>query len=481
MSAPVKKLAALLLSISPIVAAQTQLPPEQVKAIAALGGSLTMQAAVYCAPIVAMYNLRYSVSLAPTARSKPGEIWRFADIATPTVAQQTGYVTPNVNVLYGFGFVDLRREPVVLSVPDSNGRYYMVQMVDMWTNSFAYAGGVATGYRGGKFVLVGPGWQGTLPFGLTRIDAPTPWVELQPRVFVKDAPDRAAAKRVLDQIVVTGLAKYEGRPAPASPLYDYAAPELDPKIASSRMSFRDPMQFWSICSDAMNENPPPQAQIDAMLPQFKALGLELGKQWSAQTLNPLVSQQMRAVASDIGTVLANAAAIGGSRGSWVLPPYNLGNSGADYLTRGVLAVVGLTGNTTREAVYYNGVADEAGQPLSGAKKYTITFVGDMTYLTPIPPGFWSVTMYDSVSGYTVANPIDRYALGSSDNLKRNADGSFTLYVQHDDPGPDRQTNWLPAPAGPFYLILRNYAPVEAVYEGLKSRATFAGPPPIVPQ
>jgi hypothetical protein len=105
-----------------------------------------------------MYNLRYSISFAPTAKSKPGEIWRFAEIATPTVAEQTGYVTPNVNVLYAFGFVDLRREPVILTVPNSHGRYYMVEIVDMWTNAFAYPAGAATGYSGGKFALGGPGW-----------------------------------------------------------------------------------------------------------------------------------------------------------------------------------------------------------------------------------------------------------------------------------------------------------------------------------
>src|SRR5262249_37012279 len=159
------------------------------QAIGTIVKTLSIGAATYCAPIVAMYNLRYSISFAPTAKSKPGEIWRFAEIATPEVVRQTGYVTPNVNVLYGYGFVDLRREPVVLGVPDSHGRYYVVQMVDMWTNSFAYAGGAATGYGGGKFALVAPGWRGSLPAGVTRIEAPTPWIELQPRVFVKDQAD----------------------------------------------------------------------------------------------------------------------------------------------------------------------------------------------------------------------------------------------------------------------------------------------------
>jgi hypothetical protein len=245
------------------------------------------------------------------------------------------------------------------------------------------------------------------------------------------------------------------------------------------MPFKDPMQFWTICSCAMNENPPPQAQIDAVLPQYKPLGLELGKQWTPESVNPLMLQQMRTTASEIGGVLANSAGGGGNKNGWVLPPFNEGDSGADYLSRAVVAVVGLAANTVREAVYYTGGADEAGQPLSGTKKYTLTFTGDMTYLTTIPPGFWSVTMYDAVSGYTIANPIDRYALGSTDSLKKNPDGSLTLYIQHDDPGPDKESNWLPAPEGSFYLILRNYAPVKAVYDGLKSPATFVGPPAII--
>jgi len=464
--------------VSP-VAAQTQVPPGQMKAITTLTKSLSTQAAVYCAPTVAMYNLRYSVSFAATAKSKPGEIWRFAEIATPTVAQQTGYVSPNVNVLYGFGFVDLRREPAILTLPDSHGRYYMVEIVDMWTNSFAYPAGAANGYEGGKFALVGPGWHGTLPSGVRRIDAPTPWIEIQPRVFVKDRAHLAASKTVLDQITVQGLAEYEGRRAPATQSYSYVAPELDPKIASSRMPFKDPLQFWTICSASMNENPPPQAEVEAVLPQYKYLGLELGKQWTPQNVNQLMLQQMKIAASEIGEALADFAAIAGNKRGWMLPPFNMAEFGADYLPRAMIAVDGLTGNTVREAAYYTGVADENGQLLTGTKKYTLTFGGDMTYLMSVAPGFWSVTMYETASGYTVPNPIDRYALGSTDNLKKNADGSFTLYIQHDDPGADKESNWLPAPEGPFYLILRNYAPVKAVYEGLKSPATFAGPPAIV--
>lgn len=480
-----KKVAWLMATIacaaSLALPASAQAPPETIQAVTAIVKSMSIEAATYCAPVVAMYNLRYSIAFAPTAKAKAGGIWRFAEIASPAVVRQTQYVTPNVNVLYGYGFIDLRREPVILSVPDSHGRYYMVQMVDMWTNSFAYAGGTATGYGGGKFALVGPGWQGTLPADVTRIDAPTPWVELQPRVFVKNQSDLAAAKSVLDQITVTGLAEYEGRPAPSTPVYAYAAPDLDPSIASSKMPFKDPLQFWTICSAAMNESPPPQAQIDAVLPQYRLLGLILGKQWTPQNVAPFVLQQMKDTASQIAGLLVNAAVVGGTKNGWLIPQYDVGNAGADYLTRAIVAVAGLTANTTIEAVYYSGVTDNAGHLLTGAAKYSITFAGDMSYLTPIPPGFWSLTMYDAASGYTVENPIDRYALSSSDNLKKNADGSFTIYIQHDNPGPGKESNWLPAPSGPFYLELRVYAPIPIVYERLKAPATFVAPPPIVPQ
>lgn len=461
--------------------ASAQAPPETMQAVTAIVKSASIEAATYCAPIVAMYNLRYSIALAPTAKAKPGEIWRFAEIASPAVVRQTQYVTPNVNVLYGYGFIDLRREPVILSVPDSHGRYYVVQMVDMWTNSFAYAGGTATGYGGGRYALVGAGWHGTLPAHVTRINAPTPWVDVQPRVFVKNQSDLAAAKSVLDQITVTGLAEYEGRPTPSMPVYAYAVPDLDPNIASSKMPFKNPLQFWTICSAAMNENRPPQAQINAVLPQYRVLGLILGKQWTPEDVAPFVLQQMKDTASQIGGLLANAAVVSRTKNGWVIPQYNTGNAGADYLTRAVVAVAGLTANTTTEAVYYSGVTDNAGHLLTGATNCTITFARDMSYLTLIPPGFWSLTMYDAASGYTIENPIDRYSLGSSDNLRKNADGSFTIYIQHDSPGADKESNWLPAPSGPFYLVLRVYAPAPIVYERLKAPDTFVAPPPIVPQ
>ena len=230
----------------------------------------------------------------------------------------------------------------------------------------------------------------------------------------------------------------------------------------------------------MNENPPPANEIAAVLPQFKYLGLELGKKWTPQSTNPIILDQMRTAAAQIGSTMVAVAPLGGLlKNGWIVPPPNFGNAGTDYLTRAAVAVVGLTGNIVDEAIYFGGYVDSNGQPLTGAKAYSITFKAPYPYISSIPPGFWSVTMYD-LQGYTISNPINRYKLGTGDDLRKNADGSFTLYLQNKDPGGDKQSNWLPSPDGPFFLIIRNYAPVDAVAKGLKDPATFQAPPPVVP-
>ncbi len=445
------------------------------------GRALAIQAATYAAPLVAMYNLRSTVCFGPKAKAPPGTIWKFEDIATPTLAAESGYVSPNVNVIYGFAFADLGQEPAVLTAPESGGRYYMIEVCDMWTHAFAYPVGGPSGYKGGTFAFVGPGWKGELPAGVTRIDCPTRWIELQPRVHVKNEADLSGAVAVLRGVRLTGLAEFTGAPALKAPAYDYETPKMNPKVASSMMQFDDPMQFWSIFAAAMNENPPPQNEIDTVLPQFKYLGIEFGKPFDPKRVSPVFLGVMKKVAEEISaTVIQSQPLVGKVKDGWTIPPANVGDAGADYMSRCLIAIFGLTANTPIQAIYYAATHDGENQPLTGAKTYSMTFSGAMEFAQSVPPGFWSVTMYDGVTRYSAPNPINRYSLGSDDDLKENADGSFTLYLQHEHPGLDKEANWLPAPAGPFYLILRNYAPVPAVAEGLKNRDTFRGPPPLAP-
>lgn len=437
--------------------------------------SQALQAATWGLPIVIMYNLRYNDALKPDAKSKPNQIWRLEDITTPSLAEKAGYVTPNVNVIYGFGFLDLSKEPVILNAPNSNNRYYMIQFVDMYTNSFAYVGGVATGYNGGKFAIVGPGWSGNLPNDVTRIDAPTSWILIQPRVHVINEADLPGAKKVLDEITVMGLAEYLHQTPIAPSSYQFIAPDLvNPKLPVSAVDFKDPLQFWQILSAAINENPPPQNEIQAVLPSFKLLGIELGKQWDAKQVSPVVLDAMKRAAETIGPLTANLP-VGEFVNNWFMPPPDIGNAKTDYYLRAIVARIGLTANTPQEAIYFMANVDSNLQTLMSNKKYTITFKQLPPY---IQPGFWSITMYDANNNYTVENSIHRYSLGNDNQMKMNADGSLTIYIQSSSPGKDKEANWLPGGNGekPFYLILRSYAPGQAMIEALSNPQAFSAPP-----
>ncbi len=436
-------------------------------------GADALVAATWGAPAVIMYVLRYHDALGPQPKAAPNSIWRMEDISTPKLSEESGYVSPNVNTLYGFGFLDLAREPVILSVPDSHGRYYVVEIVDLWTNAFAYAGGMATGYKGGTFALAGPGWEGSLPSGVGRIDCPTRWVLIQPRVHIKNPTDLVEARKVLEAITVQGLAQYAGHPAPSTPAYDYAAPRLkDPKLPVSAMDFQDPLQFWEILSAAMNENPPPGEQTKALLPMFALLNLKAGIPWDRSKVDPIVLNSMENAAANLGNVLTLLPE-GRLVNGWRVPSPTIGAFGTDYLMRAITARVGLTANTPREAVYYTAGMDNEGNRLIGSQRYTVTFKK-----TPpvVEPGFWSLTLYDFSNNYTVPNPIDRYSLGSDDGkMKLNPDGTLTIYVQKESPGPDREANWLPAPAGLFYLALRAYAPGAAMVDSLTDPTAYEPP------
>ncbi len=447
---------------------------ERAKALAAYGEALAVAAASWGSPLVTMYSLRYNDAVGPYRKAPVNAIWRMEDISTPELSQEAGYVTPNVNTLYGFGFLDLAAEPIILTVPDSHGRYYMVEIVDFWTNAFAYAGGVATGYKGGKFAIVSPGWKGKLPPNVKRIDAPTRWVLVQPRVHVLNHDDLPAARAVLEAIKVQGLAAATGRKPPPAPTYHYAAPDFaDPKLPVSALAFKDPLQFWEILAEALIENPPPSDQATGLLPLFRPLGLVAGKPWDRSKVAPTILEAMGKVAKRIGAEFALLPS-GSFRNGWIVPPPTTGNFATDFYNRAVIARNGLTANTPREAIYIGGLTGSDGAHLTGAKRYAVTFKS----LPPVvKPGFWSLTVYDLANNYTVTNPINRYSLGSDDKtLKLDPEGSLTIYLQKESPGPEKESNWLPAPAGDYYLILRAYAPGEALIRSQTDRDAFPLPP-----
>ncbi|MBP9841877.1 MAG: DUF1254 domain-containing protein [Simkaniaceae bacterium] len=423
--------------------------------------SLAIQAATWGSPLVTMYGLRYRDALGPNAKAKPNAIWKMEDVSSPALALESGYTAPNVNVIYGFGFIDLRNEPVILEVPNSNGRYYMVEMVDMWTNAFAYAGGVATGYEGGKFLLVGPAWKGEVPPGFVRIECPTPWILLQPRVhvYVEQKEDLEGAKAILNAIQVTPLSVYQGSGASKQAPYITDVP--------------DPLQFWKILSLAMNENPPPQAELTALLPLFKPLGIVFGEVWDESKVSPSVRKAMALAAADIENMLSQLSCGTMYRGA-LIPPPTVGNFGTDYKTRAVMGRMDLTVNIPQESVVWLYLQDTKQEPLKGDRAYTLTFKEEPPFYQP---GFWSITLYSREKGYPIPNPLNRYMIGSdSSQLKKNKDGSLTIYLQKENPGVDKESNWLPTPEGPFYLIGRVYAPDPKLIQLLSDTWGWQLPP-----
>lgn len=409
----------LTAATDPKVQEEPKFTPKQGKTLSDWSYALALDAATWGSPPVIMYTLRYNDAVGPKVKAAPNSLWRMENITTPSIAEQEGYVLPNDSVLYGFSFLDLRREPVILSLPDSGGRYYMVETVDMWTNAFAYPAGVTNGYEGRKFAYVGPGWKGELPPGVKRIDAPTPWILIQPRVHMPNPGELAAAREVLADITLQGLSEYMGKPPLPAPKYDYTLPQLvNPKLPVSDLDFKDPLQFWDILSAVMNENPPPADQISAVLPMFKPLGIELGQQWDRSKVDPIVFKAMAQAATDVQPMM-NTLPFGRLTNGWFIPPPTIGDPKTDYKIRAVVARVGLTANTPKEAVYLDGMLDGDGNRLTGAKRYTMTFQKAPPY---IKPAFWALRMFDAKNSYPVPNPLNRYVIGSdSKDMKYNVD------------------------------------------------------------
>jgi hypothetical protein len=253
------------------VQAQTaKLAPKQARTLEDWSYALAVTAATWGGPLVIMYALRDNDAVGPKAKAAPNNLWRMENITTPSIAEDEGYVLPNDSVLYGFGFLDLRQEPVILSLPDSGGRYYMVETVDMWTNAFAYPAGAKAGYKGGKFAYVGPNWKGDLPPDIKRIDAPTPWILIQPRVHMPNPGELAAAQKVLQEIKVQTLSAYTGKPA-LPPKYDYPAVH-GPEASGQRSGFQGPIAVLGhpLCCD--ERKPAAQGRDRLALADVRAFG-----------------------------------------------------------------------------------------------------------------------------------------------------------------------------------------------------------------
>jgi hypothetical protein len=330
-------------------------------------------------------------------------------------------------------------------------------LLDAWSNVFASPGTRTTGNAKGAFAIVGPKWSGTVPEGLSTIKAPTNIVWLIGRTQANGKQDFAAVHAIQDQYSLTPLSAWD---APHRPLPDATVdPSVDTKTPPvEQVANMDAASFFRRVNALMIGNPPSAADAPA-LAHFESLGVGPGKALDANGLDPVLDAGVK-----LGRVRIEAETKrprGTQANGWDIQPATIGKYGTDYVQRAVVAVVGLGANIPEDAVYPHATTDSTGELLDGANKYVIRFGKGV-----LPPvrAFWSITMYNAKQSF-VDNPIGRYAMGDRDTLAFGDDDSLTLYVQHESPGKDKESNWLPAPADAFNLVMRLYWPTQAILGG----------------
>jgi len=399
-------------------------------------------------------------------------------IAALTTPESRRVVSPNVDTAYTVGWLSLTQGPLVIDVPDTAGRFYTFQFMDAFTNSFAYVGSGVTGTKARSYLLAPPGWSGEVPQGVHLVRSPTNTIWLLGRTLVDDAADLQKVKPLLEKYTATPLEAWKLGVRGKSIVFDNPPPQ-PPKPVTPQGT-----DFVATLNQETTVDPPPAAQ-DCVLKALAPAGVtqpdtSTGAVLVADTANQLGNPpgsdadtpQNRAIGAGTSAavrLIARSAASyrattsQGNRGWSVLVDSWIGDFGRQYLGRAVIATDLLGANVPRIATYPTSYSDSRGRPLDGKHNYTITFPKGQ-----LPPvrAFWSLTMYQSDNSL-YDNEVDRYAVGDRDKgLRRNADGSLTILVQHAKPSSAKaRANWLPAPAEAFHLILRLYLPRQSALNG----------------
>ena len=433
-----------LLLLALIAAQDKPLTPEQLREEEAY--TIGVQAYIYGYPVVEMYRTRYLRVYHSTSKLRT-PINQFRHVPILLDHRHTDVVSPNNDTLYSAAWLDLAREPLILHLPDMKGRYHIFQLLDFYTNNAGSLGKRTTGTSAGDFALVGPAWKGTLPAGVKRVDCPTNAAWLIGRTLVDGPADLPAVHKLQEQYTLTPLSAWGKTNAPRLPEKKTDPPPYD---------LSEPLNFFAILNTALRENPPPKREA-ALMSLFGRIGVG-----PDQTFGPTLQDAAAVKGLQRALKVGNEMITGASKrlrspvDGWLWPPKGVGNFGDDYLLRAETARTALASLSPEDAVYISGVQDAQGQAFSGKHRYVLRF--EKGQLPPVD-GFWSVTMYRMPERLLAANALGRYSIGDrTAGLRTEADGSLEILIQHESPGKDRESNWLPAPPGEFSLMMRAYVP-----------------------
>lgn len=463
-----KCLSSLAAVLSGLTLMASTLAPSAAQSISAEEAhAIATEAYVYFYPLVTMDVTRKQLNNSdPKTGGIGGPPNTFDNIQAYPTADMRAVVRPNFDTLYSSAWLDLTSEPMIVSVPDTGGRYYLLPMLDMWTDVFASPGSRTTGTKAANFLVAPPGWNGSVPEGVTRINAPTPHVWIIGRTRTDGPADYASVHDVQKGYRITPLSGWGKPPVAVTQTIDPSVDVKTPPKAQVDTMAGD--KFFAYAAELLKANPP-HITDEPIIARMKRIGLEPGKSFditkvdatTRKAIEDAPTQGLKLMAWKLPT-LARVA------NHWSMNTDTMGVYGTYYLKRAIVAQAGLGANLPEDAIYPLSVGDENGKPLDGANKYTIHFAKDA-----VPPvdAFWSVTLYDN-EGFQVANPVNRFAVSSWMPFKRDADGSLTLYIQNANPGSDHEANWLPAPKGPFNLTMRLYAPKSEALTGVWNPPTI---------
>jgi len=444
-----------LLAIAPFGSARAETPvtPAEARTIA-------KEAYLYANPLADSYRIFYGsfVNRAnPEFKAPLNQLRNLARVYTP---DDRAVQTPNSDTPYSWLGLDLRAEPIVLTVPKiEEDRYFSIQLIDLYTHNFDYIGSRTTGNDGGHFLIAGPDWKGDVPDGIRRvIRSETELVTAVYRTQLFRPEDIENVKVIQAGYKVQPLSAFLRRPAPAAaPPIRFIEPLTRDELTKSPRIFQQLNFVLQFCPTHPSER--------TLMERFARLDIGAGKTFDWDRFPPeiqaAIGQGIADAWADFAALKKRAAAGEIGSGETFGTREHLKNN---YSYRMAGAVLGIWGNSAEEAIYPTYLVDADGQKLDGAHRYMLRFAPGQ-----LPPvnAFWSLTMYELPESLLVANPIDRYLINSPmlPDLVRDADGGVTLYLQHDSPGAAREPNWLPAPKGPFSLVMRLYWPKPEALDG----------------
>jgi hypothetical protein len=428
---------------------------------------LARRAAIYLFPVYEMYRTRWNATVNEKnpARNK---LNRFLHVPTLATYRSRAVTTPNADALCSSAWLDLSVEPVFLTVPDMGGRYYSFAFMSLFTDNFAYVCRRLDGSRPKPRMIVGPSWKGVADRDVELVRAPTNSVWLLGRILVDGSPDQETvwtlqSRTLLEspdmrnerRILETQELMRQRSTPPPEPIADW--PPINPS---------DPFDLFEVGMRALGESP--LAEHDkAVIEDFAPLRLRPGYKFDLRAFKETEREAIkRGIARGRDEIRKPDHHFGTTVNGWSFPQRNLGNFGDDYLYRAVIALTALAALEVAEATYLMCSSDADGQQFDGRNRYLLRFEPGQ-----LPPAkaFWSLSMYEVTPegrAFFTDNPISRYAIGDrTQGLVHGPDGSLEIHLQHDRPEAGRETNWLPAPAGPMRLVLRAYEPAESLIDG----------------